>query len=150
MRDDPGKVRRLTAVLAAGRRWLRSCADCRAYLHFESGPDAGKVETYPQPDGKGGAVHLPVLRPDNDPPCDECPKIAPDEPHKHWSKATEFEPWFWTAWQWFEEGRACGTLSAADPLMRRVVAVLDWHREKLAARAYADPILSFLAQALGG
>lgn len=82
------------------------------------------------------------------PPCDECPKIAEGDP-KHWDHATEFEPWFWEAWQWFEDAKLCGTLAAADPLMRRVAAVLDRHRERLAARAYADPILTFLAQALG-
>ena len=103
----------------------------------------------PKPDGKGGVVHLPVLRPPHQtPPCDECPKIDPDEPDKHWRHAAQFEPWFFAAWKAFEEGRAVGDLAGADPLMRAVYAVLHRHAERLTAREFADPVLDFLAKAL--
>lgn len=93
-------------------------------------------------------VHLPVLRPPNQsPPCDECPKIDPDQPDKHWRHAVEFAPWFWAAWEHFEQGRAVGDLAGADPLMRQVYAAFQRHAERLTAREFAAPIIDFLVQA---
>lgn len=136
-------------MLRAGRRWFRSCEDCRRYVHHEEGELAGQPDTMPRPDGTGGVIHLPVLRPPGQsPPCDECPKIAPDQPEKHWRHAAEFEPWFWQAWEHFEQGRAVGDLASADPLMRAVYALFHRHAERLTAREFAAPVLDFLAQAL--
>lgn len=129
---------------------MRSCADCRAYQHHESGPDAGTVERMPAPDDAGGTRFIPLPRaPNCSPPCDECPKIDPDEPRKHWSQAAEFGPWFWAAYEWFEEGRACGDLAGADPLMRAVAAAFDRHARHLDAREAAAPVVHALATLFG-
>jgi hypothetical protein len=101
--------------------WVRSCDDCRQFVMG----DNGEVSTYPSYSPQGERIELPMIRePGDEPPCNVCPKI-PEGESKHWSNATEFEPWFWRLRSWFNECRAIGDFGNPDPFMRAVAAAFD-------------------------
>jgi hypothetical protein len=133
-------------VLAAGPQWARSCADCQTYVIGRN----GEVSTCPRPDGRGGAVELPMLRkdfPGCEPPCEVCPKAAAFESAGPVDPAADFGPWFWAARDLFREGRAVG-FGSPDPLMRRAFALFDAADRDARDAALADAVAAGVARAV--
>lgn len=95
----------------------------------------GRPATFPQSDGKGGVVELPMAMPAGVPtPCAVCPKVLPGrEPCPE--NAAEFEPWVSDLLAHFAECRAVGDFGDADPLTRALARV--WS-EAVEARREAD------------
>jgi hypothetical protein len=92
---------------------VRSCRDCELYVYG----DNGQISTEP-PDDHG--VELPMLRSvyKMPPPCDMCEKLIGNPVKKPLADDEDFGEWFWSLWDTFHEGRACGFPADLDPLLR--------------------------------